>query len=145
MPLNFSYYMKTDKNTVIGFVLIGILFIGYFWFSNRQQQALFQERKRTEDSIARVKALAAPPVDTAVTKLDSLKRDSLNKLTAAGIFQNAANGSEQLTVVDNGLVKITFSNKGAQPKSVELKNYIPVNHIIILLHYKLVSYLLTIW
>ncbi len=115
--------MKTDNNTVIGFVLIGILFIGYFWFSNRQQQALFQERKRTEDSISRAKALAAPPIDTAVAKLDSLKRDSLNKLTAAGIFQNAANGSEQLTVVDNGLVKITFSNKGAQPRSVELKNY----------------------
>ncbi|MEJ7683988.1 MAG: hypothetical protein WKG06_40275 [Segetibacter sp.] len=86
MPLNFSYFMKTDNNTVIGFVLIGILFIGYFWFSNRQQQVLVQERKRTEDSIARAKALAAPPVNTAIVKLDSLKRDSLNNLTAAGNF-----------------------------------------------------------
>lgn len=115
--------MKTDNNTVIGFVLIGILFIGYFWFSNRQQQALLLERKRTEDSTARAKALAAPPVDAATVKLDSVKRDSLDNLTAAGNFQNAANGREQLTVIDNGLVKITFSNKGAQPKSVELRNY----------------------
>jgi YidC/Oxa1 family membrane protein insertase len=52
--------MKTDKNTVIGFVLIGILFIGYFWFSNRQQQVILLEKKRTEDSIARVKQLTAP-------------------------------------------------------------------------------------
>jgi YidC/Oxa1 family membrane protein insertase len=115
--------MKTDNNTVIGFVLIGILFIGYFWFSNKQQQAIFQERKRTEDSIARVKALSAPPVDSAVVKSDSLKRDSLNNLAAAGNFQNAAKANEQLTVIDNGLVKITFTNKGAQPKSVELKKY----------------------
>lgn len=115
--------MKTDNNTVIGFVLIGILFIGYFWFSNRQQQALFQERQRTEDSIARVKALAAPPADPAIAKLDSLKRDSLNTLTAAGNFHSQAQGNEQLTVIDNGLIKITFSNKGAQVKSVELKNY----------------------
>lgn len=115
--------MKTDNNTVIGFVLIGILFIGYFWFSNRQQEALFQERKRTEDSIARTKPVTAPRTDPAIAKLDSLKKDSLNNLTAAGNFQNAANGSEKLTAIDNGLIKITFSNKGAQPKSVELKNY----------------------
>src|SRR6476661_9625083 len=115
--------MKTDKNTVIGFVLIGILFIGYFWFSNRQQQAIFLEKKRTEDSIARVRALTAPKVDPETAKLDSLKRDSASNVTAAGNFQTAANGSEQLTVIDNGLIKITFSNKGAQPKSVELKNY----------------------
>ncbi len=59
--------MKTDKNTVIGFVLIGILFIGYFWFSNRQQEALFQERKRTEDSIARTKPATALPADAQIT------------------------------------------------------------------------------
>src|SRR3954471_11860463 len=115
--------MKTDNNTVIGFVLMGILFIGYFWFSNRQQQAIMQERKRTEDSIARVKALIPPAINPATATLDSLKRDSLNNVAAAGNFQSAANGSEQLTVVDNGLIKITFTNKGAQPKSVELKQY----------------------
>jgi len=115
--------MKTDNNTVIGFVLIGILFIGYFWFSNRQQQAFHQEEVRKEDSLARVKALTMPTADPAAVRLDSLKRDSLNSVAAAGNFQNAANGSEQLTVVDNGLIKITFTNKGAQPKSVELKHY----------------------
>ncbi|MDB5247917.1 MAG: yidC [Segetibacter sp.] len=115
--------MQTDKNTVIGFVLIGILFIGYFWFTNKQQQVLLQEKTRQEDSIARVKAVAAPVVDTAIAKLDSMRRDSANKLQAAGNFQNAATGIEQLTVIENELIKITFSNKGAQPKSVELKKY----------------------
>lgn len=115
--------MKTDNNTVIGFVLIGILFIGYFWFSNKQQQAILLEKKHTEDSIARVKALTAPKVDSATATLDSLRRDSLNNSTVAGNFQTAANGTEQLTVVDNGLIKITFTNKGAQPKSIELKKY----------------------
>ena len=115
--------MKTDNNTVIGFVLMGILFIGYFWFSNKQQQAVLLETKRTEDSIARVKALSAPQVDAATAKMDSLKRDSLDIIAAAGSFQSAAKGSEQLTIVDNGIIKITFSNKGAQPKSVELKKY----------------------
>lgn len=115
--------MKTDNNTVIGFVLIGILFIGYFWFSNKQQQAILLERKRTEDSIARVKALSAPSVDPIAARADSLKHDSLNNQAAAGSFQTAASGTEQLTVIDNGLVKITFSNKGGQPKRFELTKY----------------------
>ncbi len=115
--------MKTDNNTVIGFVLIGILFIGYFWFSNRQQQAILLEKKRTEDSIARVRSLTAPKVDPETAKLDSLKRDSTNNLAVAGSFQGAANGAEQLTVIDNELIKITFTNKGGQPKSIELKTF----------------------
>lgn len=115
--------MKTDNNTVIGFVLIGILFIGYFWFSNQQQQAILLERKHTEDSIARVRAINAPRIDPAIAKLDSLKRDSINNATIAGTFEAAANGTEQLTSVDNGLIKITFSSKGGQPKSIELKKF----------------------
>jgi len=83
--------MKTDNNTVIGFVLIGILFIGYFWFSNQQQQAILLERKHTEDSIARVRAINAPRIDPAIAKLDSLKRDSINNATIAGTFEAAAN------------------------------------------------------
>jgi len=115
--------MKTDNNTVIGFVLIGILFIGYFWSTNRSQQALLQERQKQEDSIARVRAQTAPTVDPAVARLDSIRRDSAKLVAAAGNFQNAANGTEQLTTVENELIKIVFSNKGAQAKSVELKKY----------------------
>lgn len=115
--------MKTDNNTVIGFVLMGILFIGYFWFTNKQQQVVLAEKKRQEDSIARVKQLNAPITDPATARLDSLRRDSANNATMAGTFAGAANGSEQLTEVDNGLIRITFSNKGGQPKKVELKKF----------------------
>lgn len=115
--------MKTDNNTVIGWVLIVLLFIGYFWFSSKQQNAIHLEEQRAKDSIARVKALTAPTSDTATARLDSLKRDSANNVASAGSFQSAANGSEQLTTVENRFIKIIFTNKGAQPKSVELKNY----------------------
>ncbi|MBA4139214.1 MAG: membrane protein insertase YidC, partial [Segetibacter sp.] len=124
--------MKTDKNTVIGFVLLGILFIAYFTYTSRQQQALLTERKHTEDSITRVNAAKAPVTDQVAIRTDSLKRDSIGKLTAAGTFQTAANGSEQLTVVENPLVKITFTNKGGQPKRVELKKYKSGNSNVIM-------------
>lgn len=115
--------MKTDKNTVIGFVLLGILFIGYFYFTNQSQQAYYREQQRIQDSIAKVKAATAPRIDTVALRSDSLRRDSANRIATAGNFINAANGTEQLTVVENSLMKVTFTNKGAQPKSVELKKY----------------------
>ena len=46
--------MKTDKNTVIGFVLLGILFFAYFWYSTKQQNELQAIKQKQEDSIRRV-------------------------------------------------------------------------------------------
>ncbi|WP_207492650.1 membrane protein insertase YidC [Aridibaculum aurantiacum] len=115
--------MQTDKNTVIGFVLLGILFFGYFWFSSQQQQELLKEQRRVEDSIAQVKAKQLPVVDPATARVDSTRRDSMQNVAAAGSFHSAANGTEQLLTVENELIKIVFTNKGGQPKSVELKKF----------------------
>ena len=119
----FETSMKTDKNTVIGFVLLGILFFLYFWYSNKQQTALVEMKKRQEDSIARVNAAKLPVVDSATLQLDSLKRDSLSKVVMAGDFTAAAIGTESLLTLENSVMKITFTNKGGQVKGIELKKY----------------------
>jgi YidC/Oxa1 family membrane protein insertase len=115
--------MKTDKNTIIGFVLLGILFFTFFWYTNRQQQSILTEKKRLADSTALADLNKIKPVDREAARLDSLRRDSLNKMAASGNFLNTANGTEQLTVVENEVMKVTFTNKGAQVKSVVLKKY----------------------
>jgi YidC/Oxa1 family membrane protein insertase len=115
--------MKTDKNTVIGFVLLGILMFLYFWYTNQQNNAIMGLKKKEEDSLARVAAARIKLQDTAAIKLDSLRRDTADKKAAAGNFTEAALGNELIQVVENNLMKITFTNKGAQIKSVELKNY----------------------
>lgn len=115
--------MKTDKNTVIGFVLLGVLFFLYFWYSTKQQSAILEAKKKQEDSLARVNAVKRPVVDSATMQLDSLKRDSASRTALAGDFTTAAIGAESLVSVENKLMKVTFTNKGGQVKSVELKNY----------------------
>ena len=104
-------------------ILLAVLFFAFFWQTNRQQQAVLQEKKRVEDSLARVNALKVKPVDPVAARLDSLKADSLTKIGAAGNFQTAAIGTEQLSVVENEVMKVSFSNKGGIVKSVELKKY----------------------
>ena len=115
--------MNLDKNTVIGFVLLGILFFAFFWYSNKEQQGLIEIQKRQQDSIARVNALHAIPKDTVAAKIDSLHRDSASKISVAGNFATAAIGTEQLSVVENEVMKVTFTNKGGRVKFVQLKNY----------------------
>ena len=115
--------MKADKNTIIGFVLLGILFFVYFWYTGKQQTALQAAEKRAQDSIGAVNAAKAKAIDPNIARLDSLQRDSLTRLAQAGNFDSAAIGAEQTMVVENSLMRVTFSNKGGEIKSVQLKNF----------------------
>ncbi len=111
--------MGMDRNTVIGFVLIGMLLIGMFYFNSRENQAYLAGQKRVADSIAKTR----PKVDSIAITRDSLNADTVRKIQSAGGFQAFLNQPEQLTLVENDVMKVTFTNKGAQPKIVELKKY----------------------
>ncbi|MEN9686672.1 MAG: hypothetical protein RLZZ28_2458 [Bacteroidota bacterium] len=115
--------MKTDKNTVIGFVLLGLLFFLYFWYSNKQQNELLVIKQKQEDSVRRLTVANSKPSDTIAAKVDSLKRDSVSRVSAAGNFTSAALGAEQLVTLENSVMKVTFTNKGAQVKTILLKKY----------------------
>ena len=115
--------MKADKNTVIGFVLLGILFFVYFWMTNKQQAATQAFQKHIDDSAQQVNAAKIKPADPAAAYRDSIHNDSLTRQAHAGTFQNAGIGTEQTTAVENNLMRVTFSNKGGQVKMVQLKNY----------------------
>lgn len=115
--------MKFDRNTVIGFTVLALLFIGYFAVTNKQQAEYRKQQavqKAYDDSVALANR---PKQDTLAIKKDSAQSDSMQRVASAGSFQSAANGEEKLVQVENNLVKITFTNKGGQVKSVELKNY----------------------
>jgi YidC/Oxa1 family membrane protein insertase len=114
--------MGKDKNTVIGFVLLALLFFGYFFYTRQGQLAMEKEqqhiqdsliKKHTKDSIANLllhKDTATASKDTTVPKV----------ATNTSVVQDSA---EQSAVLENDLVKITFTNKGGQPKTVELKKF----------------------
>ena len=113
--------MGMDRNTVIGFVLIGLLLMGMLYMNSRSSQALQELNKKKADSLA---ALAKKNIDTSAVKKDAALADSFknakNQQATAGL---KTSGTEELTAVENDVAKITFTNKGAQPKSVELKKF----------------------
>jgi YidC/Oxa1 family membrane protein insertase len=110
--------MNFDRNTVIGFTILAALFIGYFFYTSKEQQA-YQLAKYKQDSIA---AAQQPRRDTLAARRDSVSVDSLQKKdTISGFGQG--NGTEQTTIVETDLMRVAFTNKGGQPKWVELKNF----------------------
>jgi len=110
--------MKTDKNTVIGFVLLAGLFFVYFWYTSKQQNEIAAYRQKMDDSVAMVKAnaLKAAALNT-VALIDSTKKD------ATGLSVVADTLKEEMAILENDLIKVEFTNKGGQVASVTLKKY----------------------
>lgn len=112
--------MNFDKNSVIGFVLLAGLFLGYFYFTRVGQLELEAKQKQIRDSLAALQpdikdtALAAVGGDTAVVVPQG----------TPGSFVQEGKIQEEITVLENELVRISFSSKGARPVAVELKNYV---------------------
>ncbi len=126
-----------DKNGLIGFILLGILMLAYFWISNNQYQQQMEEQ-RIQDSIAQAEAALVPtPIDdtldiasttTSTTSNTILpaETDSLNNLRMMikyGDFATSANGEDKEIVLENSKAVFTFSTKGGRIKSVRLKDY----------------------
>jgi YidC/Oxa1 family membrane protein insertase len=120
--LKFELPMNFDRNTIFGFILLALLFFGFFYYTNRQQAAL-QKQKALEDSITHVKDSIArfnQQKQSPVTVTDTINRTLID---SNGRFSQATAGIEQLTTIENDLVKVVFTNKGGQPKYVELKKF----------------------
>ncbi|HTD94046.1 MAG TPA: membrane protein insertase YidC [Chitinophagaceae bacterium] len=110
--------MKFDRNTVIGFVVLAVLFFGYFFYINKEQASTRKEQARL-DSIANA---SKPKGDTAAQRIDAKKADSVTEQINAGTYA-LAKGPEQLVYAENEVLRIAFTTKGGQPKWVELKKF----------------------
>ena len=109
--------MNTDKNTVIGFVLLAGLFFSYFWFTNKQQNEMQAYQKHFNDSVAMVKATA----DKVAALKSPINGNPVSDTSANAVAVDSV--KEQITELENEVIKVRFSNKGGQVVGVTLKNY----------------------
>ena len=106
-----------DKNTLVGFTLIGAVLIGFSIY-NRPSQEEMERAQRYQDSIQTIQLQeAAKQAEAAAQSAHALTLDSTS------LFFGANQGTEQFTTLENNLVKVTFSNKGGRVVSATLKDY----------------------
>ena len=120
--------MNFDRNTIIGFIILAILFFGFFWYNNQEQLKLEKQKaeearqKAVKDSIAKANQ---KPSNIINAKPDSAGRDSfvIPAVDSSRTFFQSAGGQAKDITVENELIRVVFSSKGGQPKRVEMKKF----------------------
>ena len=119
-----------DKNTITGFVLIGLILFGFTWYQSRQydKQMAYQAQL---DSIAAVERAAGMAAESIA---DSLQASAAEEGAAApvqgktaiykdSLLNLASGGEERIVTISNDKIEVAFTTKGAQPYSAKVKEY----------------------
>lgn len=117
-----------DKNTIIGFVLIGIVLFGFSWL-NRPTPEQIEVQRRYQDSIAQIEQAKqaaiekqkADPMASFNNLPDSVKEARL--ADSFGSFAKAMTGTEEFITLENEKVAVKLSTKGGRVISATLKEY----------------------
>ena len=104
--------MGTDKNTTIGFVLLGALLIALFAINSKNRLEYEAAQKKVADSIALVQKKQQKEIKQKEIAQASATADTL-----------MPQQKEAFQIIENAVAKITFSNKGARPVQLLLKKY----------------------
>ena len=109
-----------DKKSIIGYVLIGIVLIGYFSL-NKPSQADLEAQKHRQDSIAfveKIKELEKEKAEEArLAEIEKQKNDTTD------LFFNVLNGKDETVVLSNDKINVNISSYGSRVTSVSLKDY----------------------
>ena len=113
-----------DKNSVIGFILIALIFIGFTFFqSDRARKAA--ELQAQQDSIAL--AQMPPQRMASETVLESAAPEGESGASVAiykdSLLENASKAQESIVTLENDVLEMKFSTRGAKPYSVRLKKF----------------------
>ena len=109
-----------NKDTIIGFVLIAVVLIGFSWYNQPSAEEI--EAARKQDSIA------------AAIKDNAAKQQKLNeaakkaqaeaaKADSAALFFTALSGNSQPVVLKNDKVELTFNTKGGTISKAIIKGF----------------------
>ena len=113
-----------NKDTLIGFILIAVVLIGFSWWNQPSEEQI--EAARLQDSIAAVQAkLQAEAKKTAETKKTAEKSivDSLAAADTTTLFHQALSGQSQQVVLKNGKLELTLDNKGGVIRKAVIRNF----------------------
>ena len=131
-----------NKNSIIGFVLIAAIMIGYTVWMTPSSEEMAQQQ-HIADSIRTVQEQEQK--EAAILAQESLQNDNQSQISNEeqttndynpnssdeysdlkskfDVFANSAIGTESVTVIENDIVKIEIGNKGGHIRTVQLKDF----------------------
>ena len=135
-----------DKNTVVGFTLIFVLMLGWFYFTlpSEEQLAEQQRQRAIRDSLAQVELNQDldPDLQTDNRVTGNLQNQrtgtdgrsamsssqftdgDASRVQNVGMFGAMQDSVQRFTTIDTPLYKAIFTNKGAGPAQCTLKEHV---------------------
>lgn len=109
-----------NKNTLIGFVLIAVVLVGFSWYSQPSQEEMrAQFVKDSLEQVAKQKADQAAKI--AAYKQQQAAKEQVAADTTA-LFYKALTGKAQDVVLQNTKLAVTLSTKGGTVTKAYIKN-----------------------
>ena len=105
-----------NKKTIIGFVLMTLVFVGYMLYTNYQFNQENEQKAK-----AKQEQLATQPAPSATTASAAPQAPAVAKAPKSSLAVEAKSSDD--VVIENDVIKVTLSPKGGQIKDVTLKEY----------------------
>ena len=109
-----------DKNSIIGFVLIGLILLGFSFFQTREAKERAKQQAQL-DSIALAQRIASGEIDTAGTTISISESTLPSDENASGsasskVFKDSTlaesyNGEASFPVLENDKLCLTFTTR----------------------------------
>lgn len=110
-----------DKNTMTGLVLMGLLLIGFSWWS--QPSAEEQAKKMQQDSIAAVTQHKAELAKQQAHAKEIADLKAKQKADTTALFHAALEGQAQEVVLKNEHLELSVNTKGGTVSKAIIKNF----------------------
>ncbi|EFM02194.1 membrane protein insertase YidC [Hoylesella marshii] len=110
-----------DKNTIIGFVLIAAVLIGFSWYSQPSAEEIAAQH--TQDSLTLVAKQRAEKQQKAAEDARKKTLTSVAKEDTTVLFYASMKGTAQNIVLKNSKVELTLSTKGGTVAKAVIKNF----------------------
>ena len=120
-----------DKNSIIGFILMGVLLFGFTFYQNRKAREQYALQQAQQDSIARVEAARAAELallEPQTTVDEAAAQPAQPAAKPERIYRDAGldaarKGEEQIITLANDKFEVAFNTRGAQIASVHILDY----------------------
>lgn len=130
----FEKFFFMNKNSIIGIVLIIGILVGWSIWVTPSKEEIARQREIQDsiyqanraryiaDSIRFMEAQKAAEQQLSTQSETNVASDAVMR-DKYGVFTTTAKGEEQLYTIENDVLKMTLTTKGAYVKTVELKDY----------------------
>ncbi len=115
-----------DKNSIVGFILIGVIFFGFTWYQSNQYQK--QREYQAQLDSAAFAQQAYMMAQDSVAAMPAGEYEDRAQLSRPGKYLDSLLNShytaeEQYVTIGNDRLELVLTTKGAQPYSARLNNY----------------------